>query len=232
MITGSRIVRKDYQAASPIVTVQKDLLQQSSTSALEQNLNKLPQFSPTLKNPTEGGDIQPTATNTPGAATISLRGIGSNRSLVLIDGRRATPSNASMAVDLNTIPEAAIDHVEIISGGASSTYGADAVAGVVNVIMKKNFQGLELDANTSISQHGDDFEYNLSGIMGTDFADGKGNISISFSTNERKKALQKDRQYYRDLWADPSVGGSGFFPGFTGFNTGFSNLPTVAASEQ
>jgi iron complex outermembrane receptor protein len=90
VITGSRIVRRDYQANSPIQTVGSDLLQNASTSAIETSLNKLPQFSPTA-DADAGGDIQPTATNTPGAATISLRGIGSNRNLVLIDGRRATP---------------------------------------------------------------------------------------------------------------------------------------------
>jgi len=229
VVTGSRIVRKDYEANSPIVTVDENLFNQSGTASIETQLNKLPQFTPTAKNPTYGGDIQPTARNTPGAATVSLRGIGSNRNLVLIDGRRATPSNASMVVDINTIPQAAIERVEIISGGASSTYGADAMAGVVNFIMKKDFQGLQLDAQSGITQHGDNFEYQLSGIMGTDFADGKGNISISFSTNQRKKAMQRDRKWYRDMWANPDIGGTGFFPHFTGFTTDAVNpdLPVI-----
>jgi len=229
VVTGSRIVRKDYEANSPIVTVDENLFDQASTASLETQLNKLPQFTPTLKNPTQGGDIQPTAQNTPGSATVSLRGIGSNRNLVLLDGRRATPSNASMVVDINSIPSAAIERVEIISGGASSTYGADAMAGVVNFILKKDFVGLQLDAQSGISQHGDNFEYQLSGIMGTDFADGKGNISIAFSTNERKKALQRNRKWYKDYWADPSVNGTGFFSPFAGFTTDGFNLPTAAA---
>src|SRR5690606_2867147 len=154
VVTGSRIVRRDFEANSPIVSVDSTLLEQSSTAAIEQNLNKLPQFTP-AKTPTAGGDIQPTSQNTPGSATISLRGIGANRNLVLIDGRRGTPSNASQVVDINTIPSAAIERVEIISGGASSTYGADAVGGVVNFILKKNFVGLELDGRTSLSQEGD-----------------------------------------------------------------------------
>src|SRR5690606_27195108 len=78
IVTGSRIVRQDFEATSPVVTIDESLLEQSSTAALEQNLNRLPQFVP-AKTPTAGGDIQPTATNTPGAATVSLRGIGSNR---------------------------------------------------------------------------------------------------------------------------------------------------------
>ncbi len=84
-------MKKDFEFNSPMVTVDSGLLQNSSTAALEQSLNKLPQFVP-AQTPTAGGDIQPTATNTPGAATISLRGLGINRNLILIDGRRATPA--------------------------------------------------------------------------------------------------------------------------------------------
>src|SRR4051812_27146101 len=145
VITGSHIQRRDDQANSPIVTVDENFLKNSSTAAIETELTKLPQFH-AVQTPTMGGDIQPTPTNTPGAATISLRGLGANRNLVLLDGRRATPGNASQVVDISTIPSIAIERVETITGGASATYGADAVAGVVNFIMKRRFQGLQLDA--------------------------------------------------------------------------------------
>jgi outer membrane receptor protein involved in Fe transport len=220
IITGSRIARKDFSSNSPIVTVGSDLLQNSGTSAVEVNLNKLPQFTPE-KTPTQGGDIQATPTNTPGSATISLRGIGSNRNLVLIDGRRVTPANASMAVDINSIPSAAIERVEIISGGASSTYGADAVGGVVNFILKKNFQGLQLDSQIGITQRGDGREYKISGIMGTDFADGKGNISVAMETNDRAPSYNRNRPWYQSVYSSPSIGGNLFFPYFPGIsNTG------------
>jgi len=229
VVTGSRIARKDYSSNSPIVTVSQDLLQNSSTSAVEQNLNKLPQFTPE-KTPTQGGDIQASPTNTPGSATVSLRGIGSNRNLVLIDGRRATPANASMAVDINTIPSAAIERVEIISGGASSTYGADAVGGVVNFILRKNFQGIMLDGQMGITQRGDGQEYKISGIMGTDFADGRGNISIALETNNRSKSLRIERPWFRAQYADPTIGGNYFFPTYSGItqagggNQNYQNL--------
>ncbi|RKF23616.1 hypothetical protein D6851_03490 [Altericroceibacterium spongiae] len=225
VVTGSRIVRRDFESSSPIVTVDDSLLQQSSTAAVESNLNKLPQFTPTLDAPTDGGDIQPTARNTPGAATVALRGLGSNRTLVLIDGRRGTPSNASNVVDINSIPSAALERVEVISGGASATYGADAVAGVVNFIMRKDFEGLELDAQANVTQEGDGFEYQVSGIMGTDFDDGRGNISLSFSTNDRNASYRKDRDYFLDYWADPSIDGTGFFPYRPGINLGFTSAP-------
>ncbi|MGZ5791562.1 MAG: TonB-dependent receptor domain-containing protein [Croceibacterium sp.] len=210
VVTGSRIVKKDFESNSPMVTVDSGLLKNSSTSALEQSLNKLPQFVP-AQTPTAGGDIQPTATNTPGAATVSLRGLGINRNLILIDGRRATPGNAGGAVDINTIPSAAVERVEVITGGASATYGADAIAGVTNFILKKNFQGLELDGRAGISEHGDGFEFEVSGIMGSDFADGRGNVSFAMSMNKREANYQADRKWYRDLWTDPQVGGDQFF---------------------
>jgi outer membrane receptor protein involved in Fe transport len=223
VVTGSRIQRRDFEANSPIVSVDEALLQQSSTSAIEQNLNKLPQFS-AAQRPTLGGDIQPTATNTPGAATLSLRGIGANRNLVLLDGRRATPSNASGVVDVSTIPSAALERVEIISGGASATYGADAVAGVTNFILKKNFQGLELDGQMGISQEGDAFEYQFSGIMGSDFEDGRGNISLAMSVNTREASYRRDRDIFQDLWSDPNAAGNGgFFLRNPGIEFGFGN---------
>jgi len=246
VITGSRIARRDYQANSPIVTVGSDILETSSSSAIESNLNKLPQFTP-AQTPQLGGDIQATATNTPGAASISLRGLGANRNLVLLDGRRATPGNANMVVDINSIPSAAIERVEVITGGASATYGADAVAGVTNFILKKNFQGLELDGRIGISQRGDGQEYTVSGIMGTDFADGRGNISMAFETNDRSAAKRINRPWFRDLYLDPDVGGNksfsdhpSYIPGvnrpsqavmngiFSGRNTtAFPNYPTT-----
>jgi outer membrane receptor protein involved in Fe transport len=228
IVTGSRIARKDFNSNSPIVTVGQDLFQNSGTSAVETNLNKLPQFVPE-KVPTAGGDIQATATNTPGSATVSLRGIGSNRNLVLIDGRRGTPANASMAVDINTIPSAAIERVEIISGGASSTYGADAVGGVVNFILKKNVKGIQLDGQYGLSQRGDAKEYKISGIMGTDFAEGRGNISMALETSDRGKSLRTNRPWFKKLWSDPTTQGNYFFPIYsgisqTGANANYQNL--------
>jgi len=105
VVTGSRIVRRDYEANSPIVTADEGLFENSSSASLESNLNKLPQFTPTLNTPTAGaGDIQPTARNTPGSATISLRGIGTNRTLVLINGRRGAWKSSPAVLRPLTVP--------------------------------------------------------------------------------------------------------------------------------
>ena len=215
VVTGSRIARQDFNSNSPMVTVGEELLDNTASSALETSLNKLPQFTP-AQTPTAGGDIQPTATNTPGAATVSLRGLGTNRNLVLLDGRRGMPGNASGVVDISTLPSAAIERVEVITGGASATYGADAIAGVTNFILKKNFQGLELDGRVSISQEGDGFEYQFSGIMGSDFDDGRGNVSLALSMNTREASFQLDRDHYRSLYANPQIGGNQFFIEYPG----------------
>ena len=124
IVTGSRIARPDYTATSPIVTVDSDLFEESAAINLEANLNKLPQFSPALTQ-FDTAEIQTNANTTIGIATVSLRQLGSNRNLVLIDGRRGTPVNGTGVVDTNSIPSAAVQRVEIITGGASSTYGAD-----------------------------------------------------------------------------------------------------------
>ncbi|MBB5984659.1 TonB-dependent receptor plug domain-containing protein [Sphingobium lignivorans] len=226
VITGSRIARRDYSANSPIVTVGAELLETSTSAAIETSLNKLPQFTP-AQTPALGGDIQATATNTPGAASVSLRGLGANRNLVLLDGRRATPGNANMVVDINSIPSAAIERVEIITGGASATYGADAVGGVVNFILKKNFQGLQLDGRMGISQRGDGQEYTINGIMGTDFADGRGNISIAMETNDRSSSKRVDRKWFRDFYSDPDTVGNQNFSDYPSYIPGV-NRPSQA----
>jgi len=228
VVTGSRIVRRDYEANSPIVTAGQELLQNSSTSAIETSLNKLPAFTP-VQTPALGGDVQPTATSTPGAATVSLRNLGTNRNLVLVDGRRATPANALGVVDINTIPSAAIERVEIITGGASATYGADAVGGVVNFILKKNFQGIQLDGQMGISQRGDGREFSLSGIMGSNFDGGRGNITIGLSMTDRGAAYRRDRPWFRAAWQDPRFVGTEFFPHFSGYQSLPGNAPDQSA---
>ncbi len=228
VITGSRIARNNNESSSPIVTVDEKLFDNSATMAIEAQLNKLPQFTPTIDVPQVAGqDIQPNARNTPGEATVALRGIGANRTLVLINGRRGTPSNAMGVLDINTIPTAAIEYVEAISGGASSTYGADAMAGVLNFIMRDHFEGFQLDIQSGITEEGDNFEYQISGIMGSNIADDRGNVAIAFSYNDREEAYQRDRDWYRELWANPTIGGTQYFMPYSGYNTGYANLPDV-----
>jgi outer membrane receptor protein involved in Fe transport len=207
IVTGSRIARPDYTATSPIVTVDSELIERSSNINLEANLNKLPQFSPALTQ-FNTGDFQANANNTIGVSTVSLRQLGSNRNLVLLDGRRGTPVNGAGVVDINSIPSAAVQRVEIISGGASSTYGADAVGGVVNFILKDNFSGFDVDAQYGLSERGDGEEYRISTLVGADLEDGRGNVMLGMEHYKREAILRIDRPWYRDLFMNPDVTGT------------------------
>ena len=210
IVTGSRIARPDYTATSPIVTVDSDVIEQSSAVSLEANLNKLPQFSPALTQ-FDTQDIQPNANSTPGVSTVSLRQLGSNRNLVLLDGRRATPINGTGVIDINSIPSAAVERVEIITGGASSTYGADAVGGVVNFILKDDFTGADFDAQVSFSPQGGGEEYRLSSLIGASLDDGRGSVLLGMEYYKREELLRFDRKSYRRAQADPTVPGDEFF---------------------
>ena len=209
-VTGSRILRRDLDASSPLVTVSAESFESSGTVALETSLNKLPQFVPSVTQFTTT-DVQNTAVNTVGASTINLRGLGANRTLVLLDGRRAMPVNASLAVDINSIPSAAIKRVDVISGGASATYGADAVGGVVNFILKNDFEGMEFDSQYGMSELGDDQELRISGLMGGNFSDNRGNAMFGVEYFKRGSAKTGERDFFTKGWADPSTAGTEAF---------------------
>ena len=169
-VTGSRIVRSDFKSDSPMVSLSADVLKNTGEVGIDQQLNKLPQFVPGANQVTSAGDIQSTPTNSPGISTVNLRGLGTNRTLVLLDGRRTQPNNASLVVDINTIPSAALEGVEIITGGAGSAYGADAVAGVVNFKLKHNYEGVTLDAQSGETFRHDGAQTQLSALIGSNFA--------------------------------------------------------------
>ena len=211
VVTGSRIARRDFTSQSPIVTLQTEQLRNTASIALEQQLARLPQFVPGADQFGQNAtNAFATALQTPGASTLNLRGLGSNRNLVLLDGRRAQPVNATLAIDLNTLPTAAIDNVEVISGGAAATYGSDAISGVVNFKLKHNFQGLDLDAHYGQSFRGYGKEITINGLVGANFADGKGNAMIGVNFADRNGTFQRDIPFYRRAYTDPSVAGDPF----------------------
>lgn len=209
-VTGSRIVRRDYQATSPIVTVNEEMFDQISTVGVESALNQLPQYVPG-QTQFSSGDVQASAFNTPGIATLNLRGLGSNRNLVLVDGRRAQPSNAQLVVDVNSIPSAAIESVEVISGGASAVYGADAMGGVTNFILKKNFEGFNLNIQTSGTEQGGGQETTISALIGGSFGE-SGNVMLGITASERQAVKQADRDFYVNGWRDPNTSGGESLP--------------------
>jgi iron complex outermembrane receptor protein len=214
-VTGSRIVRNDYQADTPIVTVSAESLERTGSVTVETLLNQMPQFVPSV-----------TATsNNPGGtgqANVELRGLGTQRTLVLMDGRRIPPSNSDGTVDLNTIPPALIESIEIVTGGASATYGSDAIAGVVNFKLKHHFQGVEADVQYGITSKHDGEQENVSLLIGGDFDEGKGNAVLSFGFSNRGAILNSARQI-------SSVSGPSGTTPMGGFLISGTNLPSQAA---
>ena len=217
-VTGSRIVRRDLDAASPIMTIDTERLENSSTLSIESVLNQMPQFVPD-NTQFDGGTNVASGAVTPGIATVNLRGIGANRTLVLVDGRRAQPANASLVVDLNTIPSAAIERVETITGGASAVYGADALAGVVNFVLKDDFEGVEMDFQTMGTAEGDGEETRFTSLLGLNSDTGNGNVLFGVEWYRRELVLQRDREFYRKGWEDQTNQTGGFLNA-TGFSPG------------
>jgi outer membrane receptor protein involved in Fe transport len=214
-VTGSRIVRRDLDAASPIVTIDAARLENSSTISIESVLNQMPQFVPEGTQFDQGIQAGPTASL--GIGSVNLRGIGANRTLVLIDGRRAQPANAALIIDVNTIPSAAIERVETITGGASAVYGADAMAGVVNFILKKDFEGVDMDFQSSTTAEGDGAETRFTSLIGVNSGDGNSNVMLGVEWYNRGQVLLRDRDFYLNGWFDPGSNAGGFIqpPGYS-----------------
>lgn len=187
VVTGTRIVRQDYAAASPISTVDAELFEDTGAPTIETVLNTLPQFVPaitsTSNNPSNGGQ-----------ANVALRGLGTRRTLVLLDGRRIVPSNATGVVDLNLIPASLIQNVEIITGGASAVYGSDAIAGVVN-IKTRQFTGLEVTGNYGITSEDDGERMSFGITGGLESSDGRAYAFGTFNWADREEVTQGDRQF-------------------------------------
>ena len=224
-VTGSRIVRRDLDAASPIVTIDSERLSNSSTLSIESVLDQMPQFVP--ENTQFDSGIQTGATLSLGIASLNLRGIGPNRTLVLVDGRRAQPANAALVIDTNTIPSAAIERVETITGGASAVYGADALAGVVNFILKDDFEGVEMDLQTATTQEGDGEETRFTTLIGVNSDDGDANVMFGAEWYKREPVFQRDREFWSEGWYDQASDAGGFIQ-MAGYSPS-TNRPTQAA---
>jgi outer membrane receptor protein involved in Fe transport len=187
VVTGTRIASPGVTANSPVATISAQEIQFQQPAAVEELIKSLP---------AAGVGVDANVNNgTTGGATIDLRALGPNRSLVLVNGRRIVPFDLVGAVDTNSIPLALIDRFDLVTGGASAVYGADAVAGVVNFILKRNFEGLDLSASTGMSGQHDARRYRADATLGTNFADSRGNIVLSLGYTEMDPLLQGARDF-------------------------------------
>ncbi len=209
VVTGSRISNPNLELASPVSVVSSDDLELAQTNVAEEFLRELPSAVPSVGSAVNNGNG--------GSSFVNLRGIGSERNLVLLDGRRFTPADTTGRVDLNNIPLAVIERTEILTGGASTTYGADAIGGVVNFVTKTDFEGLEATASQQITEEGDGNVFRADVTLGANFDDGRGNAVLSIGYQNQDAVYQGDRDF--SLF---NIGS------FTGTGSGSSNaVPAV-----
>ena len=209
VVTGSRLPRRDFSAPSPIATIDAEALASSSQATLEESLNRMPQVVPDLgRTSNNGGD---------GTSTVNLRGLGSERTLVLLNGRRLASSGVGSAADINNLPQVLMERVEIITGGATTVYGADAVAGVVNFITRSDFDGFGLDTSAYMSEQGDSNIYDINLTWGHNFSNGRGNITVYGGYYDREETFGSERNFadetIQDWWDGTfQAGGSNTIP--------------------
>ncbi|HKE94119.1 MAG TPA: TonB-dependent receptor plug domain-containing protein, partial [Povalibacter sp.] len=224
VVTGTRIVRPDYEGASPIVSVAAEQIRNTGATAVDQVLNTLPQFVPSITN----------TSNNPGngQANIDLRGLGTFRNLVLLDGRRLPPSGSDGTVDVNIIPTALLQRVEVLTGGGSSVYGSDAIAGVTNFVLNDKFTGVQVDGGYNQTDRSDGDERTANLTVGTAFQEGRGHVIASVGYMKRDGILQGDREFseltLRVRRSGNTPQGSGTIP-FGKVNPSASNRWTQAA---
>ncbi|MCE3284471.1 MAG: TonB-dependent receptor [Steroidobacteraceae bacterium] len=190
VVTGTRIARADAASPSPTLVVESTAFAERAAFTVESTLNAFPQFTPAAGSASVSPDSD-------GLATLSLRGLGPTRTLVLVNGRRLIPGDGLGQVDLNVLPPQLIETVEVVTGGASAVYGSDAVAGVVNFRLREDFTGVHLAGQWSQTDHGDGQEYNAGLTAGTDVADGAGSIVAYLGYSERDQVMQDARAFSR-----------------------------------
>jgi len=224
VVTGSRIARPDLTGTSPVSIVNSQDFELKGASANVENvLNDLPQVTAT----------QSSTSNNPGGgvATVNLRNLGSQRTLVLVDGRRYMSYDVNQVVDLNTIPSSLISRVDVVTGGQSAVYGSDAIAGVVNFVLKRDFQGFEVNSSYDLTQRGDGQIWDINGTIGTNFDEGRGNVTVYAQYTKRKPTFAGERSFSTNALSDNqdgsppiAAGGSGSVP------QGRVNIPNLGAA--
>ncbi|MGS1016552.1 TonB-dependent receptor domain-containing protein [Allosphingosinicella humi] len=210
VVTGSRLVRTDLEAPSPLTVVGENDIKLSGSVTLENTINKFPQLaSGNTSNVNNGGGS--------GVLTANLRGLGATRTLVLVNGRRFIPANSDGQVDLSSIPDALIKRVEIITGGASAVYGSDAIAGAINFLLKNDFNGVDASYRYGQTFEDDGASHKIDLTVGTNLDDGRGNVTVSTSYTKRDPIFQSARAFSRvpldTIGGQLVPGGSSAIPG-------------------
>jgi iron complex outermembrane receptor protein len=194
VVTASRVARDGFTAPTPTTVIGPELLEQRAITNMIDIINEQPAFRNTATQ-------QSNSSGAGGLAGVDLRGLGTIRTLVLVNGRRHVPTSNNGTVNINLIPASLIERTEVVTGGASAAWGSDA-AGVVNLILKNDLQGLESNVSYGASTQGDFNEYNISLAGGTSFADGRGHFMAGAEYVDNKGVGRKDgaREWAKERW--------------------------------
>ena len=189
VVTGSRIHRPNLTSNVPVSSMQVEEVTATGDLSVGDALTELPTIRPTMTNASSGRNL-----TTAGLSLLDLRGLGTTRTLVLVNGRRHITSQAgTFGVDINTVPTDLIDRIDIVTGGNSAIYGSDAVAGVVNFVLKRDFEGIRLRGQTGLSDDNDRGSYSLNLTAGKNFADNRGNIAVNLEYSKQNTLYFTDR---------------------------------------
>jgi outer membrane receptor protein involved in Fe transport len=186
IVTGTRITLPGVESASPIFSVSAADIKLQQQPEVEKIIRILPSTAP--------ADGQNVNNGTVGTATVNLRGLGSQRNVILMDSHRLTPYNTNGIVDTSIIPTGLIERIDIVTGGASAVYGSDAISGALNFIMRRDFEGVEANYNYSTTGFGDGDINDAYLILGTNLADGRGNVTLGMNWSQRDGVQLGDRQ--------------------------------------
>lgn len=198
IVTGSRISRDGFDTLQPTTVVGGELIEARDQASIADTLNELPSFGVPGNSPTGAQSGVAVGQN-----FLNFFGLGSQRTLTLVDGRRFPPANTpsvngpsapGLQVDLNTIPTALIDRVETVAVGGAPIYGSDAIAGTVNIILKQDFEGFEANLLAGITERGDAAKYRAQAIYGLNFHDGRGNLVFNVEWNRQEPLTQTARE--------------------------------------
>ena len=200
VVTGSLIRNPNLEQSTPVNVTTSDTIELKQSNVAEEVLREMPGVVPSMGSAVNNGNT--------GGSYVDLRGLGSTRNIVLLNGNRVAPSDVNGRVDLNNIPLALIERVDALTGAAVTTYGADAITGVVNFITKRDFAGLEVTASQQLTEQGDGATFRVDATIGANFDDGRGNAVLSIGYQSADAIYQGDRDF-SFFQVDSYTGGNG-----------------------
>ncbi len=197
IVTGSRVARDGFEAPTPLTVIGLDQINASAPENLADFVNELPSL---VGSATPQNSNLSFSNGQAGINALNLRGLGTVRTLILLDGKRSVPSAITGVVDINDVPQALVSRVEVVTGGASAAYGSDAMTGVVNFILDKNFTGFKSELSGGRTTHGDDDNWKATLTGGLPFADGRGHLLLNAEYTKRDGIYGVPRDWNKNGW--------------------------------